>query len=41
MYWNTILTSVIIVAGQLLLCSLAGYAFARIQFPGRNFLFIL
>ena len=41
MYWNTILTSVIIVAGQLLLCSLAGYAFARIQFPGRNFLFVL
>ena len=41
MYWNTILTSVIIVAGQLLLCSLAGYAFARISFPGRNFLFVL
>ena len=41
MYWNTILTSVIIVAGQLLLCSIAGYAFARIQFPGRNFLFVL
>ena len=41
MYWNTILTSVIIVAGQLLLCSVAGYAFARIRFPGRNFLFIL
>ena len=41
MYWNTILTSVIIVAGQLLLCSVAGYAFARIRFPGRNFLFVL
>lgn len=41
MYWNTILTSLIIVAGQLLLCSVAGYAFARIHFPGRNFLFIL
>ena len=41
MYWNTILTSIIIVAGQLLLCSIAGYAFARISFPGRNFLFIL
>ena len=41
MYWNTILTAVIIVAGQLSLCSLAGYAFARIQFPGRNFLFVL
>ena len=41
MYWNTILTSLIIVAGQLLLCSVAGYAFGRIRFPGRGFLFIL
>ena len=41
MYWNTIITSVITVAGQLLFCSLAGYAFARIHFPGRNVLFIL
>ena len=41
MYWNTILTSLIIVAGQLLFCSAAGYAFARIHFPGRNILFIL
>ena len=41
MYWNTILTSVIVVAGQLLFCSMAGYAFGRIEFPGRGFLFIL
>jgi len=41
MYRNTILTSLIIVAGQLLFCSAAGYAFARIHFPGRNILFIL
>ncbi len=41
MYWNTIFTAIIIVLGQLSLCSLAGYAFARIQFPGRNFLFLL
>ena len=41
MYWNTVLTSLITVAGQLLLCSLAGYAFGRIKFPGRNFLFVL
>jgi multiple sugar transport system permease protein len=27
--------------GQLLFCSLAAYAFARIEFPGRNVLFIL
>ena len=41
MYWNTILTSLIVVAGQLFLCSIAGYAFGRIRFPGRGFLFIL
>lgn len=41
MYWNTILTSAITVLGQLLFCSLAGYAFARIRFPGRDVLFVL
>ena len=41
MYGNTILTSLIVVAGQLLFCSMAGYAFGRISFPGRNALFIL
>lgn len=39
MYFNTILTAVVTVAGQLLLCSLAAYAFARIHFPGRNIIF--
>lgn len=41
MYWNTILTSVITIAGQLLFCSLAGYAFGRLRFPGRDALFVL
>ena len=41
MYGNTVLTAVIIVIGQLTLCSLAGYSFGRIRFPGRDFLFIL
>lgn len=27
--------------GQLVLCSMAGYAFARLPFPGRNVLFVL
>ena len=27
--------------GQLLLCAMAGYAFARLPFPGRNVLFVL
>ena len=41
MYGNTVLTAIIIVAGQLTLCSLAGYAFARIRFPGRDALLLL
>ncbi|CDQ38439.1 MULTISPECIES: carbohydrate ABC transporter permease [Virgibacillus] len=40
-YWNTFFTTVIKTIGQLFLCSLAAYAFARIKFPGRNFFFIL
>lgn len=40
-YWNTFITTVAKTVGQLFLCSLAAYAFARIKFPGRNFLFIL
>ncbi len=40
-YINTILMTAGRTIGQLLLCSLAAYAFARIEFPGRNVLFIL
>lgn len=40
-YWNTVITTVAKVVGQVFLCSLAAYAFARIEFPGRNALFIL
>ena len=40
-YLNTILMTAGRTLGQLLLCSLAAYAFARIEFPGRNVLFIL
>jgi multiple sugar transport system permease protein len=38
--YNTFIVTVVRTAGQLFLCSLAAYAFARIEFPGRNFLFI-
>lgn len=42
-FWNQIGNSFIItltvVIGQLITASLAGYAFARLRFPGRNFLF--
>ncbi len=38
-YANTVIMTVGRTLGQLLLCSLAAYAFARIDFPFRNFLF--
>lgn len=39
--FNTIIVTVARTIGQLFLCSLAAYAFARIRFPGRNILFVL
>ncbi|KWW11225.1 sugar ABC transporter permease [Peribacillus simplex] len=39
--FNTVIVTVVRTAGQLFLCSLAAYAFARIEFPGRNILFLL
>lgn len=38
---NSIIVSLCVVAGQLFLCSLAAYAFARLNFPGRDVLFLL
>lgn len=40
-YLNSAIVSVTIVVATLLTCSMAGYAFAKIQFPGRNILFFL
>ena len=37
---NTVIVTVVTVVGNLLLCSLAGYAFARIKFFGRDVVFI-
>src|SRR5205085_759488 len=38
---NTIILCTLILAGQLILCTLAAYAFARFAFPGRNLIFAL
>ncbi len=38
---NSLFVSVAIVLGQLITASLAGYAFARLDFPGKNLLFWL
>ena len=38
---NTLIVTVIVVIGNLFFCSLAGYAFARIRFIGREVVFVL
>ena len=39
-FLNSLKISVLTTLGQLITCSMAGYAFARLRFPGRNFLFM-
>jgi multiple sugar transport system permease protein len=38
---NTTIVTVVVVVGNLILCSLAGYAFARIKFFGQDVAFVL
>ncbi len=40
-FMNTLLVTVAVVIGNLFFCSLAGYAFARIKFFGREVVFVL
>jgi sn-glycerol 3-phosphate transport system permease protein len=40
-FFNTVMLVTVILIGQFILCTLAGYAFARFPFPGRDVLFIL
>jgi len=40
-YINTVLLVTLVLAAQLVLVTLAAYAFARFEFPGRNVLFAL
>ena len=40
-FLNTFVLVTVILFGQIVLCTLAAYAFARYQFPGRNVLFAL
>jgi multiple sugar transport system permease protein len=39
-YWNSLYICALVVLGTLLTASMAGYAFARLEFPGRRVLFI-
>jgi multiple sugar transport system permease protein len=38
---NSVIVTVLIVAGQTITCSLSGYAFALIRFPGKNVIFTI
>ncbi len=40
-FWNSVVVTVATVAGQLFVCSLAAYGFARLTFKGRDALFTL
>jgi multiple sugar transport system permease protein len=40
-YYNSLKITIVTVAGSLVTSAMAGYAFARLRFAGRNFLFLL
>ncbi len=41
LFWNSAVISLLAIVGNLLTCSMAAYAFARLEFPGKRFLFAL
>jgi ABC-type glycerol-3-phosphate transport system permease component len=40
-FWNSVRIAAITIAGEVVFCTLAAYAFARMEFWGKNFLFAL
>ena len=40
-FWNTTVVTVLVVASNLILCTLAAYGFARIRFLGRGFIYFV
>src|ERR1700745_881783 len=40
-YWNSVEVAVLVTIGQLVTCTLAAFAFARLKFPGRDSLFFI
>ena len=40
-FWNTTVVTVLVVASNLVLCTLAAYGFARIRFLGRGFIYFV
>ncbi|MCI5972082.1 MAG: carbohydrate ABC transporter permease, partial [Anaerococcus sp.] len=41
LYKNTALYAIFTTIGQVVMCTMAGYAFARLDFPFKNFIFVL
>jgi multiple sugar transport system permease protein len=40
-FWNSLKIALTVTALQLITCSMAGFSFARLRYPGRDFLFFL
>lgn len=40
-YWNSMYIAILVTIGTIVVSSMAGYAFARIRFPGANALFVV
>jgi multiple sugar transport system permease protein len=40
-YWNSLYIAALVTVGTMLVAAMAGYAFARIRFPGANALFLV
>jgi multiple sugar transport system permease protein len=40
-YWNSVQIAVLVTIGQLVTCTLAAFAFARLTFPGRDSIFFI
>jgi multiple sugar transport system permease protein len=40
-FWNSLKIALIVTGLQLITCSMAGFSFARLRYPGRDFLFFL
>ncbi|KIV67243.1 N-Acetyl-D-glucosamine ABC transport system, permease protein 2 [Rhizobium sp. UR51a] len=40
-YWNSAYIAAVVTAGTMIISSMAGYAFARIRFPGANLIFMI
>jgi len=40
-FWNSLFVAAITTVGHVLICAMAGYAFSRLKFPGKNAIFLV